>query len=135
MGAIQLIIVSGAEQTLWFEALRKMLLAAGLLASSLLAYQLSGPRLSSGFSPWRRFSGVVSALALVTSWLEFLRVWEFFGTSLPGIVLDIALDGLVLPVWVVWLGVLLSGQGKVAGHGAPRERRGLSGLDSYYDYL
>ena len=137
-GALQLIIVSGAEQTLWLEALRKMLLAAGVLASSLLAYQLAtGPRMHSGFSPWRRFGGAVSALALVTSWLEFLRVWEFFGTSLPGIVLDITLDGLVLPVWVVWLGVLLSSQGKDAADraGGTRERRGLSGLDSYYDDL
>jgi hypothetical protein len=79
-------------------------------------------------------AGIVSAIGLITSWFEFLRVWEFFGTSLPGILLDVALDGLVLPIWVVWLGILLSRTSNESSTGSRREKRAL-GLDSYYDDL
>ena len=89
----------------------------------------------------------MSVSCLVSSWLEFLRVWEYFGTSLPGVALDIIIDGFLLPVWVIWLGIALAKHPSPHSTGStPTARMALSmnggagchgwgGVDSYFDDL
>ena len=77
----------------------------------MLAYTSTQRQLS---RRWGHFGVFTALFAFLNAIFNFLRVWHFFPTALAAVACEGLVDGLLLPVWGVWLGAQLV---KVPGQG------------------
>lgn len=106
------------SRTLWLYAMDRLLFATGIVVASCLTY--STKQLSPGHAHLGLFAAFLAVLGFSFEVSRFVD-WEVFVEA--GLALQALLDGVILPIWLVWLGWQLRGVSDRGG-AIPYERQG-----------